>query len=110
MKRELDDDVAFMESDALMRCGFDVGDPPDSCKCTLPFRHNGLCQCMHHQSAGEGEWCPKTTVAPPQMATTICSGAGMRACTAVSRRANSLSKSSARLLTPNRPDRSPDVV
>lgn len=28
-------------------CGYDVGDPPDSCRCILQAGHGGLHQCKH---------------------------------------------------------------
>ena len=46
-----------LHRDCLMRgcecechgCGYDVGDPPESCRCLLPRGHDGLHRCKHHQ-------------------------------------------------------------
>lgn len=45
------------ESD--MPCGYDVGDPPDSCRCLLTRGHSGLHECKHKQS----EAAPVRTIA-----------------------------------------------
>lgn len=35
-------------------CGYDVGDPPDSCRCLLPRDHDGIHQCKHvHPNGSE---------------------------------------------------------
>lgn len=39
-------------TDEPIVCGFDVGDPPDSCRCLLPGGHTGIHRCKHTHTDG----------------------------------------------------------